>query len=193
MAKRIVDEEMRFTIVVNGDKAQKELYDLEKSTRDLTSRNKELRAEQAKLVASGQKNSAAYKALSAEIKQNNTVIKANKAQMKALQEQIGITGLTMAQLKKKAAELRLQLHNMVPGSDQFKKFNAELGAVNTRLSELRNQGRASQLSLGSLANCFKTGVLISSSTPPIINDKIGRMINKPIDIYNTGICLPSFS
>ena len=163
MAKRIVDEEMRFTIVVNGDKAQKELYDLEKSTRDLTSRNKELRAEQAKLVASGQKNSAAYKALSAEIKQNNTVIKANKAQMKALQEQIGVTGLTMAQLKKKAAELRLQLYNMVPGSAQFKKFNAELGAVNTRLSELRNQGRASELSLGSLANGFNKYAALGAS------------------------------
>ena len=60
MAKRIVDEEMRFTVIVNGNSAQKELYDLEKRNRALTASNKDLRAERAKLAAEGKKNTAEY-------------------------------------------------------------------------------------------------------------------------------------
>ena len=65
MAKRIVDEEMRFSIVVNGNEAQAELFKLEKSTRELTASNKELRAERAKLQAAGKRDSVEYRALSA--------------------------------------------------------------------------------------------------------------------------------
>lgn len=42
MAKRIVDEEMKFEIIINGDNARKELYALEKATRRLTEENKGL-------------------------------------------------------------------------------------------------------------------------------------------------------
>ena len=68
MAKRIVDEEMRFSIIVNGNEAQKELFDLEKSTRELTKTNKELRAEKKRLVAQGKKDSEEYRTLDQEIK-----------------------------------------------------------------------------------------------------------------------------
>ena len=62
MAKRIVDEEMRFSININGDEAQNQLHKLERSTRDLEKTNKDLRAEKAKLVAQGKKETAEYEA-----------------------------------------------------------------------------------------------------------------------------------
>lgn len=154
MAKRIVDEEMRFSIVVNGNPAQKELHKLEGSTRKLTSTNKLLRAERDRLRAQGKQNTAEYKKLSASIKQNNATIKSNKARMKELQGQIGITGLTMAQLQKRASILRLQLRNMVPGSAQYKKLQADLTATNSRIKQLATQANAAKLSLGSLADGF---------------------------------------
>lgn len=163
MAKRIVDEEMRFSIIVNGDKAQKELYDLEKSTRDLTSRNKELRAEQAKMVAQGQKQSAGYKALTSELRSNNAEINRNKARMKELQQQIGITGLTLNQLQKRATELRLQLRNMVPGSGQYKKYVNELKEVSAQLGKLKAQGNATKFSIGGLANGFNKYAALGAS------------------------------
>jgi TP901 family phage tail tape measure protein len=163
MAKRIVDEEMRFSIIVNGDKAQKELYDLEKSTRDLTTRNKELRAEQAKMVSQGLKQSAGYKALTAELKNNNAEINRNKSRMKELQQQIGITGLTMNQLKKRATELRLQLLNMVPGSGQYKKYVNELKEVSAQMGKLKAQGAATRFSIGGLANGFNKYAALGAS------------------------------
>lgn len=163
MAKRIVDEEMRFSIIVNGDRAQKELYDLEKSTRDLTQRNKELRQEKVRLFAQGKKESEEYKRITQEIKENNTVLKLNKARMSELQKQIGITGLTMNQLKKRASELRLQLNNMVPGTAEYKRFQNDLKAVNVQLGVLKNQSRTSTFGLSSLANGFNKYAALGAS------------------------------
>jgi len=150
----VVDEEMRFSIVVNGDPAQKELHKLEASTRTLTSTNKKLRAERDKLRAQGKQNTAQYKKLSASIKQNNAELVSNKARMKELQNQIGVTGLTMAQLQKRAAQLRLQLRNMVPGSAQYKKLQADLAATKSRVRELSTQANAARLSIGGIADGF---------------------------------------
>jgi regulator of replication initiation timing len=81
MGKRVVDEELRFSIIINGDTAQKELQGLDSQTRKLTSTNKTLRLERDKLRAQGKQNTAGYKKLSASIKENNSVINANKARM----------------------------------------------------------------------------------------------------------------
>ncbi|MBL87231.1 MAG: phage tail tape measure protein [Winogradskyella sp.] len=163
MAKRIVDEEMRFTVIVNGNSAQKELYDLEKRNRALTASNKDLRAERAKLAAEGKKNTAEYKALTAEIKQNNTVITANKARMQVLQQQIGVTGLTMRQLQQRASQLRLQLRNMVPGSAEYKRYQNDLQKVNTQLAKLRGNAKATESSLSKVANGFNKYAALGAS------------------------------
>ena len=51
MGKTIVDEDMRFNIIVNGNSAQKELYDLEKRNRALKDETKLLTLEKKKLEA----------------------------------------------------------------------------------------------------------------------------------------------
>ncbi len=163
MAKRVVDEEMRFTVIVNGDSAKKELYDLEKRNHSLTSANKEYRAEQAKLVSQGKKNSQEYKNLSAEISKNNKELKENKSRMKELQAQIGVTGLTMRQLQQRASQLRLQLLNMVPGSAKYKKLETDLKQVNGQITKLRLGAKASQSSLSKLANGFNKYAALGAS------------------------------
>lgn len=163
MAKRIKDEEMRFTINVNGDKAQKELFDLEKQTRNLTQENKTLRAEKQKLAAQGKKESAAYKNISAKIRENNAALKQKKSRMAELQKQIGVTGLTMHQLSQRASQLKLQLHNMVPGSAQYKKYQAELNKITNRMRELRGQAIASKFSMRGLADGFNRYAALGAS------------------------------
>ena len=195
MAKRIVDEEMRFSIVVNGDDAQKELFDLEKSTRELTQSNKDLRAEKNRLKAAGQTESAEYKRITAAMKENNAAIKSNKARMAELQDQIGLTGLTMRQLSQRASQLRLQLMNMVPGSAEYKRLEADLEAVDARLRELRTGARATQLSLGSIADGFNryfamvasviaagTGVVLSIQK---VIDYNGKLSDSQADVMKT--------
>lgn len=195
MARRIVDEEMRFNVVINGDKAQKELFDLEKANRTLISANKDLKKERAELFRQGKRGSAEYKALSAEIQKNSKTVEVNKARMSQLQKEIGVTGLTMAQLKKRAAQLRIQLNNMVPGSASFNKFQAELDQVNVRLRTLRTNGRQAQSSLSRLANGFNkyavlAGTFIAALTGIVFKgqqliDFNGKLSDAQADVQKT--------
>lgn len=182
MAKRILDEELRFSIIINGNEAQKELFELEASTRKLTSANKELKAEQARLVSQGKKNTEEYKRLSAEIKQNNQAISLNKAKMKELQNQIGITGLTMAQLTAKASQLKLQLRHMLEGSADYKKLDAELQQITARISELNLKSKATKVSIGSIADGFSKYAALGASVIATLTGVV-LSIQKMID-YN---------
>lgn len=154
MAKTISDEQMKLSIIINGNSAQKELFDLEKSTRSLTEANKGHLLQKQLLEKQGKKDTEQYKLLTATMKQNNAEITENKNKMKLLQDQIGITGLTMKQLSDKAKILRMSLLNAVPGSEAYKKYTAELDQVNGRLSELKGKANTAKTSLGSLADGF---------------------------------------
>lgn len=163
MAKRIVDEDLRFNVIINGNEAQAQLYQLEKRNRELNEASKALRAEKAKLEAQGKKNTEAYRSLTAELKKNNLEVNQNKSKMLALQKQIGITGLTIRQLKQRASNLRLQLANMVPGSAQFKKLQAELQLVNTQIQKVSLNSRAAESGVSKLANGFNKYFALGAS------------------------------
>lgn len=164
MARTVTDEQIKLSIIVNGDPAQKQLLQLEESTRKLTQENKELEIRKKQLIATGKTQSKEYKELTATIKANSQTIANNKATMKELQNQIGITGLTMTQLRQKATILRATLSNMVPGSADFKRYQNELNQVNARISELSGRAKTAQSSLGTLADKFNRyqGIALSA-------------------------------
>lgn len=185
MAKRIVDEEMKFDIIINGDSAKKELFDLEKSTRKLTEENKALALQKKELEKANKQETEEYKELSKTIRENNKEIKENRARMSELHTQIGITGLTLSQLTTKATQLRLALRNMVPGSEDFNRYSAELRQINTRIAELNGRARETRSSLGIMADGFNryaalgasiiatfTGVIISLQQMITYNGKL---------------------
>ncbi len=195
MAKKITDEKLSLSIVINGNQAQKELLDLEKSTRKLNESQKELRAEKKKLEQDGKKESARYKEVTAAIKSNTQTLNSNKVKMQELQKQIGITGLTMAQLQTKATHLKLVLRNLIPGSADHKRYQAELNQVNARLSELLGKAQAAKFSLGGLADGFNryqalafsvvasmTGIVLSIQKIIDIN---GKLSDAQADVMKT--------
>lgn len=195
MAKTISDEQMKLSIIINGISAQKELLDLEKSTRSLNEQNKSLLIEKKKLEKQGLKDTEQYKQLTATIKQNSSEIRTNKERMGELQKEIGLTGLTMAQLQGKATMLRNTLRNMIPGTEDYKKYNAELQQVNARLGELRGKATVAKSSIGSLADGFNryqgialsavaalTGVAISVQKIIDIN---GKLSDAQADVMKT--------
>jgi len=185
MAKTISDEQMKLSIIINGNEAQKELLDLEKSTRKLTEENKALGLQKKLLIKQGKEETAEYKALTATMKLNTTEINANKNKMAELQKQIGLTSLTMHQLTEKAKLLRFSLLNAIPGSEAHKKYTAELGQVTARMDELRGKSASAKVSIGSLADSFNryqgmaiavigalTGVVLSIQKIIDINGKL---------------------
>lgn len=154
MAKRIVDEILKYTIEINGDPAQKELIDLEKQQRKLTSANKDLREEKKRMQRENLQNTKRWKEVRDEMAANNRQIKLNETQMAELRGKIGITALTMKQLKSEATRLRLAMHNMIPGSEQYLRYQADLNKINARMRELRVNSKATGFSIGKMADQF---------------------------------------
>lgn len=195
MAKTISDEQMKLTVIINGNEAQKQLFDLEKSTRKLNEENKSLLLQKKLLEKQGQKDTDAYRALTRAIKENNTEITANKTKMKELQDQLGLTGLTIKQLSDKALGLKLALRTAIPGSEAFQKYTAELKQVQDRMSEVSGKAKESKLSIGSLADSFNryqglalsfiatlTGVVFSIQKIIDIN---GKLSDAQADVMKT--------
>jgi len=163
MARTISDEQIRLEIIVNGNPAQKQLLALEKSTRKVNKETKALKIERKKLETQGKKGSKEWVALNNTIKKNTTVLANNKAKMKILQDQIGLTGLSVSQLKKKAALLRMQLMHTMPDGAADKKYRAELKATQARLTQLSFKAKQTKLSLSSVANGFNKYAALGAS------------------------------
>lgn len=181
MAKTISDEQMKLTMIINGDSAQKELFDLEKSTRSLNEQNKSLLLQKKLLEKQGQKDTEQYKLLTATMKQNTAELVTNKTRMAELQKEIGLTGLTMGQLQSKATMLRNTLRNLIPGSPDYLRFDAELTQVNNRLGELRGRAQTARSSIGSLADGFNRYQAMALSFIAVLTGVVFS-IQKIIDI-----------
>lgn len=136
MAKTLKEEDLRLNIIVNGDPARKEIGQLTRNITDLRSANGKLLAEQKKLKAEESKDKARLAEIQIQRKQNNATIKENEARIKQLRSEMKLTSMTTGELSQRHSELRVALRNVVPGTSQWKKINAEILAVNTRMSKL---------------------------------------------------------
>ncbi len=154
MGKKLRDEDLVLNVVINGDKAKKELGDLEESTRELKNTNKDLRAEKEKLKRAGKEESKRYKEVTAELKANNATLKKNEARMQELRAEMGVTGMTMVQLRKEAKRLQLALDNSTEGTANFKKYKAELESVTAQMTKLKAKSKGLKATFGKIADGF---------------------------------------
>ena len=147
MAKKIVDETLKFTIVVNGNEAQKEYGKLNRANKKLIEDTKDLEAQAAKLRKANKQSSAEYKQLTSTIDANNKKVKEAENRMSQLTKEIGINELTQRQLRKESNRLRGILSNLTPGTDKWKQYNKQLQAVKNRQANLREEMRATETTL----------------------------------------------
>lgn len=152
MAKKLTEDELKWILSVDATKAQQEVRALSKENRKLNATNKDLKEKMIDLIATGKKESEEFNRLSKEVEQNNEKIDKNKAKIKALEGTMGISALTMAQLRKQAKDLQRQLDNTSQAThpENYKKLEQNLVAVKNRMSELKAGGE-------------KTGDALSSS------------------------------
>ena len=142
MAKKLRDEELRFTVIVNGKEGQKAINDLQKANRKLAAENDTLLSKQKKLEQQGKKNSAEWQQLEKRIKENSSAMEKNSKRIKDHYKELGVSQLTMRQLRAEAKRLRQELSDLNPDSEEFDKLTKQLKAVNERMFELRNQTKA---------------------------------------------------
>lgn len=152
MGNKLRDDDLQLNIIVNGDKGQKELGELEKSTRELTNRNKELRMEKEKLIRAGKQETEHYKAIEKEMRENNKAIKTNEVRMTELRKQLGLTALTMRQLQSEQTRLKRLINSTTPNTEQWKIYKAELAKVEAQIAKVSASSRTMQLSMRQLAD-----------------------------------------
>jgi TP901 family phage tail tape measure protein len=195
MAKTISDEQMKLSIIINGNSAQKEINDLEKATIKLKHANSDLAYEQKMIAKQLGKDSQEYKKLTAEMKANSLEIEQKEAKIKELISNLKLTDRTMEQLTKQSSLLTRQLKLLDPNSADFKKYSAELSEVKTRMSELSGKAAVAKSSVGSLADSFNryqgmaiaavaavTGVALSIQKIIDIN---GKLSDSQADVMKT--------
>lgn len=152
MAKKIVDDVLKWTLEINGEPAKKELGELEQTTRKLEKTNKDLKVELQKLEANNKKNTKEYKNLQTQIKKNNQTITTNKARMGALRKEIGLSSLTMRQLRSESKRLKNQLDNTTPNTPAWNKYNKQLEVVQKRMGQVRAGTKRVNKTFGALKN-----------------------------------------
>ncbi len=195
MGKVISDEDIKLNVIINGNEAQKKLFELEKGTRKLNEETAALKLEKKRLEAQNKTETEDYKRITAKIKENNAAIRANKTEMSALQKEIGITGLTMKQLTDRAHILKMTLRNLIPGSEAHSRYTKELNDINSRLGELSGKAKQAKISIGSIADGFNryaalgativamlTGVVLSAQKFLDIN---GKLADAQADVMKT--------
>lgn len=150
MGKRLVDDILRWTLEINGKPAQKELGDLEQSTRKLEKTNKDLKVELQKLEANNKKNTKEYKNLQAQIKKNNQTISVNKKRMGELRKEVGLNGLTARQLRSEYKKLKNQMDNTTPNTPAWKKHQKDLNLVKQRMGQVSSGTKRVNTAFGKL-------------------------------------------
>ncbi|MCT4604471.1 MAG: hypothetical protein N4A59_16405, partial [Marinifilum sp.] len=156
MAKKLTDDMLKWTLEVDGKPAQKSLGILEQKTKSLEKANRGLAVEMQKLKKKGKENTKEFKELESQYKENNKTIRQSKARMKELREEIGLTGLTSNQLKKKVRDLQLEMDNLTPHTPEWNRLNNELKVTNKRFSQVKAGGSKLNSMFGSIKKMLPT-------------------------------------
>lgn len=157
MGKKISEDEIKWILSVNSTQAQQEIRSLEKANKDLKKSNKALTEEQVKLIAAGKKESEEFRNISKEIKKNNSILNQNTGKIKDLEKSMGLTSLTMNQLRRKAKELQRQLSDTSKQTnpEEYSQLERELGAVRDRMDEVQSSSNRVRGAMGSVEGGIK--------------------------------------
>lgn len=163
MAKSPKQDELKTIYGIEATDAQQKLHALKKSNKELAAVMETRRKEMIKLEVQGKKNSDAYKKLAAANRESNTIIKKNTAAIREQENEMGVSALTMNQLRARAKALRNELNNVSKAfePERWEQTNRKLNETNNRMTELRqnatvlnkNMGQ-SFLSKGAFASFF---------------------------------------
>ncbi|MCD7937996.1 MAG: phage tail tape measure protein, partial [Tannerellaceae bacterium] len=160
MGKKLSEDEIKWILSVDSAEAQQNIHKLNKANKELNNTNKAYKKTMQELVAQGKKESQEYKNLNKAVKENEATIAKNKKTMAALTDTMNTSQLTMAQLRKRASELKRQLDQTSQGThpEQYAALNRQLKETRNRMEELNTSGQKIK-STFSAANLAKGGLI----------------------------------
>jgi TP901 family phage tail tape measure protein len=140
MASKTNISDYRFSIFINNDQAKKSLIEMEKVMMGYEADLKRLEVE-------GKKNTQEYKDRKAAIEKLDI-------SMKEMRKEAGLQALSLKELKSMQSQLRNEMARAIPGTEHWKKLDAELSKVNARYRELSGNAKATGLTMSGMADGF---------------------------------------
>lgn len=195
MAKKFTEDQLNWILSVDSTAAQQGIRQLTKENRELEKANKDRRQEAIKLEMQGKTETEAYRNLTQVIKKNDTQINSNKALMKGLESTMGLTSLTMVQLKTKARDLQRQMDSTSKALHpaEYDKLQIELGKVKGRMDELKTAGKKTEESLGNIIKTKGATATFIGNMYTKAAEVLGQMVMKAKEFVAEGIRMASVS
>lgn len=154
MATKIKEENLRMNLIINGDKAKKEMIELQDKIREGTAAVKKLTAERDLAIKTYGKESFQAKKLEDQLTRTSGALGLNKKELAAMKEKMDLTTYSMQDLRKHMRQLRTILAETKPNTPEWTKYNKELDEAKQRLAELQGKGQKTGSALKSMAGKF---------------------------------------
>ena len=150
MAKKLSEDQIKWILSLDVSEAEEGYHKLRQENKQLEERNKEVKKSLRELEKAGKQTGEAYTRLSAELTENNKKLATNREMTKKLSLQMGVTNMTMTQLKRHAADLQKQLDNTSEAlhPEEYAKLNSQLTETKNRMNELKGVGKQVESELG---------------------------------------------
>lgn len=150
MAKKLSEDQIKWVLSLDVSEAEEGYHKLRQENKQLEERNKEVKKSLRELEKAGKQTGEAYTRLSAELAENNKKLATNREMTKKLSLQMGVTNMTMTQLKRHAADLQKQLDNTSEAlhPEEYAKLNSQLTETRNRMNELKGVGKQVESELG---------------------------------------------
>lgn len=150
MAKKLTEDQIKWILSLDVTQAEEGYHKLRQENKKLEERNKEVKKSLRDLEKAGKSESDAFKKLSDELNANNQKLASNREMVKKLSLQMGLTNMTMVQLKRHAQDLQRQLDNTSEAlhPEEYAKLNQQLLATRERMAELKGAGKNIEADFG---------------------------------------------
>lgn len=180
MAKRITDEDLRLNLIVNGDGGRKEMLALDRQMKDLQSSTKRARTELKNLEKAGKTGSQEHQNLTKTLKDQEKTLTECREKYNKLRDAISIENKTLAELRNHLKLTQTALSKAVPGTENWKKLNAEVQQTKARLKELTSQSGQTKGALEKLSS-VKAGALAAFAAIAGAVRGVARAFQKIVD------------
>lgn len=191
MGKRLSEDQIRWILSLDASEAEKGTAALTKKNIELTNRNKDLKKSMQQLEAQGKTNTENFRKLSEEYHRNANALSSNREMMKSLERQMGVTNLSMTQLKRRAQDLQRQLDNTSQAlhPEEWNKLNNQLVETKDRMSELKNSGKEIESQFGKVITSSGTWATLFGNMLTKATEWGGQLLVKMKDIALEGVSM----
>lgn len=188
MAKRITDEDLRLNLIVNGDDGRKEMLALDRQMKDLQSSTKRTRTELKNLEKAGKTGSQEHQNLTKTLKDQEKTLTECREKYNKLRDAISLENKTLAELRNHLKLTQTALSKAVPGTENWKKLNAEVQQTKARLKELTSQSGQTKGALEKLSS-VKAGALAAFAAIAGAVRGVARAFQKIVDFEQANVNL----